>query len=65
VISFLRAYKRIIVFSLVLAFCAYRLIYPGEFGRVFGLLLRVTESARSLSSAFVHQALLLRLIHSN
>lgn len=41
VISFLRAYKRIIVFSLVFVFCAYGLIYPGEFGRVFGLLLRI------------------------
>jgi predicted MPP superfamily phosphohydrolase len=41
VIRFLRAYQRIIVFTLVLAFCAYRFIYPGEFGRVFGLLLRV------------------------
>jgi uncharacterized protein len=41
VIGFLRAYKRVIVFSLILAFCAYWLIYPGEFGRVFGLLLGV------------------------
>ena len=40
-ISFLRTYKRIIVFSLVLAFCAYRLIYPGELGRVEGLFIRV------------------------
>ena len=39
--SFLRAYKRIIVFSLVLAFCAYGLIYPDEFGRVKGLFIRV------------------------
>ena len=41
-ISFLRAYKRIIVFSLILACCAYGLIYPGEFGRVEGLFIRVT-----------------------
>ncbi len=41
IIRFLRAHKRVIIFSLIFAFCAYPLIDPGEFGRIPGLLLRV------------------------
>lgn len=38
IISFLRAYKRAIIFSLALAFCAFLLIHPGELGRFYALL---------------------------
>jgi uncharacterized protein len=38
-ISFLRAYKRVIVFGLVFAYSALLLIYPSEFGRDYGLLI--------------------------
>ena len=37
VMSFLRAYKRVIVFGLVFAYCAFRLIHPSEDGRFFDL----------------------------
>lgn len=37
-ISFLRAYKRVIIFSLVFAFSAFLLIHPGELGRFRALL---------------------------
>jgi predicted MPP superfamily phosphohydrolase len=37
-ISFLRAYKRVIIFSLVFAFSAFLLINPGELGRFYALL---------------------------
>ena len=37
-ISFLRAYKRAIIFSLALAFSAFLLIHPGELGRFYALL---------------------------
>jgi hypothetical protein len=38
IISFLRAYKRAIIFSLVFAFSAFLLIQAGEFGRFYALL---------------------------
>jgi hypothetical protein len=37
-ISFLRAYKRAIIFSLAFAFSAFLLIHPGELGRFYALL---------------------------
>jgi predicted MPP superfamily phosphohydrolase len=37
-ISFLRANKRVIIFSLVFAFSAFLLIHPGELGRFYALL---------------------------
>ena len=37
-ISFLRAYKRVIIFALVFAFSAFLLIHPGELGRFYALL---------------------------
>ncbi|HSE30065.1 MAG TPA: metallophosphoesterase [Pyrinomonadaceae bacterium] len=37
-IGFLRAYKRVIIFSLVFAFSAFLLIHPGELGRFRALL---------------------------
>jgi uncharacterized protein len=38
IIRFLRAYKRVIVFGLVSAYCAFRLIHPDEDGRFFDVL---------------------------
>jgi predicted MPP superfamily phosphohydrolase len=38
-ISFLRAYKPVIVFGLVFAYSVFLLIYPSEFGRDYGLLI--------------------------
>jgi len=38
VISFLRAYKRIIIWSLVIAYAAFRVVHPDEDGRFFDLL---------------------------
>jgi predicted MPP superfamily phosphohydrolase len=38
IISFLRANKRVIIFSLVFAFSAFLLIHPGELGRFYALL---------------------------
>src|SRR5882724_13608974 len=37
-ISFVRANKRVIIFSLVFAFSAFLLIHPGELGRFYALL---------------------------
>ncbi len=37
VIGFFKAHKRLIAFTLVLAYAAFQLIYPDEFGRFLDL----------------------------
>lgn len=57
IIRFLKAYKRAIVWLFVFAFCAYSLIYPGEFVRDYGLLIGVFVTLIASQIFWIRRAL--------